>query len=167
MGRGAGGAGGSRPGGRGGEAVAGIPIISGRPETFVAPRAEDIDPRTLWWAGGTGGFIDDGKSWRIFHGTDESKVEGILEYGLKPPGGVGPKWYMTTTDFDVARSFATYKNPVVIEYRIPVGELRSILWKGDETGYGDVQNAVRETISRNYVYAVYRTTYRQWPGRTS
>ena len=153
------------PGSRGGSAPSGgVPIISGKPKSIPHSLEGEIEPAMLRWAGGVDGFIDNGKTYRVFHGTDESKVAGILEKGLVPPERVGSKWYMVTTDFDVARSFATFNNPVVIEYRIPSNKLKQVLWKGDHTGYGDVQAGIRKKLEGEFAQIVYRTTYKPWSG---
>ena len=129
----------------------------GSPKEYPIVSVDKIDDDVLWWVGNRiDGFIEGGEQYRVYHATSQTNYESIKNNGLNAPEGTGPRWYMVTTSFDSARTFASYDDPVVIEYRIPTSELRNTIWNGiPMSSYNDVQHGIRGTLESKYIYTSY------------
>lgn len=116
--------------------VRGVRERSGASTRFTGVGWAKLDPRMQRWLG-QDGVSDDGKWYRVYHGTKASNMEGIRAKGLTPPVGA-MKWYMLTTREDDATGFAmngpghrrVSGEGRVIEYRIPVSEATRYLSVG-------------------------------------
>ena len=89
----------------------------------------------------------------VYHGTSSKKLDQIKSQGIKSPMEHDARWYMVSTDFDDAASFA-YSDPIVIEIRIPIEtnakwEGYPYLWpknNSKSSAYNGDFYAIRKTI---------------------
>lgn len=102
------------------------------------------------WIPGTEGLFDG--YLRVYHGTLEKNLPGIILEGLKPPPGVSPAgWYMVTTDRAWAAFHSQGETAVILEYRIPLEEVRTYLWPGSLREDGHSQYGIRRPLPGEFI----------------
>lgn len=116
------------------------------------------------WAGGNEGFIDGEKFYRVYHGSSPNNLDSIMNEGLRTPEGVGVRWYMVTTSLDQAAGYA--RDPgIVIEYRIPTGEMPFYLWPGAMSSvYIDFEvpeHSLRNSLPNKFIVNVHEVKNRR------
>lgn len=99
------------------------------------------------------------KTLTLYHGTSKNKASKIKLEGLKSPRPFDAKWYILTSDFDDAASFA-YDEPTVIEFEIPIEENEywegyPYLWEGNKekenSAYKGDFYAAKEIIPAKFI----------------
>lgn len=85
----------------------------------------------------------------VYHGTSSSAAEKIRNEGLKPPTGMGARWFMLTDSYDQAARYAPAdQDPVVMEFSVSDSDIYSrgnkdsVLWQATpHSAYGFDANA--------------------------
>ena len=115
-----------------------------------------VPPKVLSWVGGTDGFNYNGSHYTVYHGTTKERAESIHKEGLKPTEGTGVGWFMVTTSYQEAMTFAGgYGGNSVIEFRIPTDKIIEYLGKGTRVSAGDIEHGLRKVLDNNFIYRVH------------
>jgi 8-oxo-dGTP diphosphatase len=100
--------------------------------------------------------IDKDGNYTLYHGTNDKSAESILSEGLKSPNN-DAKWFMTTTDKNVATRFAEgVDGNRLLEIKIPLTMLKDFLWGGEKTSVyqnktEDTQHAIKSKINPEFI----------------
>lgn len=108
------------------------------------------------YAGSETGFVNNGKTYRVYCTNPEKDVESIRKSGLKAPEGTGVNWFMVTTDKKEALFYAHSRKNALIRFDIPTNKMPEYLWPGQSSmsGYHGVQHALRTSLPGKYIASV-------------